>query len=385
MKSEDYEKVILIHFGELWLRGRNRGMYIRKLGRNIDQLMADEKDVRLEKLYDRFILRLGPNGDLDSVKEKLRHVFGISNYEIAYVTESKMAAILKLAKHMLSSMERKPLKINAHRSYKELDFNSMQIMEKAGKLAKKMKFELTNKGFVNELKINVTKDVTFVSNEKVKAFGGLPVGTSGKGVILISGGIDSPVAAWYAMKRGIEPVYLHVHGYPEVDSVLNSKMQRILKELSRYSPNSKVYYIPSHIFQISAIKAGKYELILLKAFMMMAAEKVAEKEGAELIFTGESLGQVASQTSSNIGAESEGIKMPILRPLIGFDKEEIIKIARIIGTYDYSIMPYKDVCSINSRNPKTQTSIEKIKELKKKTNLKSIVNRTLKAAHTSRI
>jgi thiamine biosynthesis protein ThiI len=379
MEFKEDERLVLVHFGELWLRGRNRNSYIKRLAKNINDSMQGE-DIYLDRLYDRFVLRLGKDSDIDRVKDKLRHTFGISNYEVAYTTKSDMKSIVKLATKLLAGMEKSTLKISAHRTYKDLPFNSVDIVDKLFQIAKKMKFPLSNKGFDNELKVNVTKDVTFISYDKTRAFGGLPVGTSGKGVVLLSGGIDSPVAAWYAMKRGVELTFIHIHGYPDNKEVLASKMPKIFEELAKYSPRPKIYYIPSHIFQLSAMKAGRYELILLKSFMFMVAEKVAEREGANMIFSGESLGQVASQTPSNIAAESDGIEIPILRPLIGFDKQEIIKIAREIGTYDLSIIPYKDVCSINSKNPKTQTSIEKIREIKKSTKLSTIVSRTLKAA-----
>lgn len=382
MEFDEGERLVIIHFGELWLRGRNRGMYIKKLAGNIVNVMTGE-DVRLEKQYDRFILRLGKRSDTERIKGKLRHVFGISNYEIAYTTKSEMKSIMKMSKKVLSEMKKGVIKVTAHRSYKETDFDSMEIMEKVAGEAKKMGFMLSNRDFSEELRINVTKDASFVSRERVKAFGGLPVGTSGRGVVLLSGGIDSPVAAWYAMKRGVEPIYVHIHGYPDTEEVLKSKIPKILDLLSMYSPGSRVYYVPSHIFGLAGLKAGQYELILLKAFMLGIAEKIAKKEGADLIFTGESLGQVASQTPSNLAAESYGVGIPILRPLIGMDKEEIIRKAREIGTYEYSIIGYRDVCSINSKNPKTYTPMAKMKELRKETKLANIVGRSLKAAEVS--
>ncbi len=380
MEFSAHEKLVIVHFGELWLRGRNRNSYIKALARNVNMLLAGE-DVRLDKLYDRFVIRLGRDADLGRIKGRLNHLFGISNFEIAYATKSELKSIVKLSTELLSGMDKsKVLKVSAHRTYKDLPFTSVDIVDKVFKIAKEMEFPLSNKDFESELKVNVTKDAAFVSCEKVRGLGGLPVGTSGRGVVLLSGGIDSPVAAWYAMKRGVEPIYVHIHGYPDSKDVAESKMPELLKILENYSPDPKIYYVPSHFFQLSAMKAGRYELILLKSFMFMVAEKIAEKEGANMIFTGESLGQVASQTPSNIAAEGEGIKMPILRPLIGFDKQEIIKVARSIGTYELSILPYKDVCSINSKNPKTQTTIGKIKELKKETKLGRIVARTLKSS-----
>lgn len=372
--------MIIVHFGELWLRGHNRNVYIKKLASNMREILYGE-DIRIDRLYDRFLIRLGRDADLESIKRKLGYVFGISNFEIAYITKPEMKTICSLGEEMLEGLDGKIVKISSHRTYKELPFDSVEIMDKLATAAKKRGLRLSNKGFDVELRINVTKDAAFCSCEKTSAPGGLPVGSSGKGVVLLSGGIDSPVAAWYAMKRGVEPIYVHIHGYSSAEEALKSKIPEITKILDRYSPGSKTYYLPSHIFQLGAIKAGRYELILLKAFMLMIAEKIAEKEGAVMIFTGESLGQVASQTPSNLAAEQNGVEMPVLRPLIGFDKQEIIKMAKQIGTYELSILPYKDVCSINSKNPKTYTDIDRMKLLKKETKLKSIVSRTLKSGY----
>jgi thiamine biosynthesis protein ThiI len=382
LKLNEHEKIIIVHFGELWLRGQNRNVYIKKLASNMREILYGE-DIRIDRLYDRFLIRLGRDADLESIKKKLGYVFGISNFEIAYITKPEIKAICSLGEEMLEGLDGKIVKISSHRTYKELPFDSIEIMDKLATAAKKMGLSLSNKGFDVELRINVTKDAAFCSCEKTSAPGGLPVGSSGKGVVLLSGGIDSPVAAWYAMKRGVEPIYVHIHGYSSTDEALKSKIPEITKILDRYSPGSKTYYLPSHIFQLGAIKAGRYELILLKAFMLMIAEKIAEKEGAVMIFTGESLGQVASQTPSNLAAEQNGVEMPVLRPLIGFDKQEIIKMAKQIGTYELSILPYKDVCSINSKNPKTYTDIGRMKLLKKETKLKSIVSRTLKSGYIS--
>ncbi len=378
MKFDENEKLIMVHFGELWLRGRNRNTYIKKLASNMSRMLYGE-DMKMERLYDRFIIRLGKDADLESIKKKLGYVFGISNFEIAYATSPDMESIVKLATRMFKEMDRKITKISAHRTFKELPFNSVDIVNRLYGIASKIGVELSSKGFEREFKVNVTKDTAFCSFEKISAAGGLPVGTSGKGIVLLSGGIDSPVAAWYAMKRGVEPIYVHVYGYANAEEAMKSKIPKIVKLLGRYSPSPKVYYLPSHFFQMGALKARKYELILLKAFMLMLAEKVASFEEAGMIFTGESLGQVASQTPSNLAAAEDGIKIPILRPLVGFDKQEIIKVAKAIGTYEVSILQYKDVCSINSRNPKTHTSIAKIKELKKDTKIKSIVTRTVKS------
>ncbi len=381
MKFTDGEKVLVVSFGELWLRGRNRGDYINLLRNNLNKQLEGEK-YKFEPMYDRFLLRLQKGSDEERIKAKLSKLFGISNVTVSHVTKPTLASITRTARKMLRQVkgEERSVRINSHRTYKEFDFDSRDIIGKVLKVAKAAGFTPTTHGFTTDMHINVTKDAAFLTCEKVRGQGGLPVRSSGKGVVLLSGGIDSPVAAWYAMKRGIEPIYVHIHGYRDAEDALQSKVPALIKILSGYGSGSKTYYIPAYVLQSYSMKAGKYELILLKAFMLRIAEKIAEKEGAGAIITGESLGQVASQTMQNLSASQDGIKLPILRPLVGFDKDEIIRVARSIGTYDESIRPYKDVCSINAKNPATATQVKKMKELAKSVGLTGIVNRSLRLA-----
>ncbi len=377
MKADQKKEVIIVHFGELWLRGRNRGTYISRLKRNVLSALRNES-FELRQEYDRLLVWPSDDSDTARIKRRLSNVFGISNYYSANISDPSLKGILSASKEMFSRLDGDSvIKISAHRSYKGHKFDSKKVVTSVLRLAEARGVKLSSKENNLELRINVTKTNAFLSIGKEKGLRGLPVGSSGKGVVLLSGGIDSPVAAWYAMKRGIDPVYVHLHAMGSNEEASGSKIGNIATLLSKYSNGCKIYYVPSHFFQLSALKAGRYELIMLKAFMLSLAEKIAAKEGASLIFTGESLGQVASQTSSNIAAESYGIRMPILRPLIGFDKEEIIAVAKRIGTYETSILPYKDVCSINSRNPKTGTSIETVRELRKELGISSIVRRSL--------
>jgi thiamine biosynthesis protein ThiI len=380
MEFRQNERLIVVRFGELWLKGHNRNKYIRQLEQNIREQLGGESFV-LQRYFDRLILRLDRKSKSDSISRKLQKVFGVSAFETAVVVKPTMAQIAAMAKKMLSAKPRtKSVKINSHRSNKQLPFNSVEVVDKLKKVADKLGVEPMTKGYERELNVSITKDAAFLSLDRQKGAGGLPVGSSGKAVILMSGGIDSPVAAWYAMKRGLVPVYVHLHAFQDADEAVKSKVPRIIRMLAGFYPHYKTYLVPSHIFQASSFKYGKYELILLKAFMLELAERVAEKEGAEVIYTGESLGQVASQTPENLAAEQYGVEMPILRPLIGFDKEEIIKVARMIGTFEESIKPYKDVCSINSRNPKLKSEQKEIAGMLSRMKIKSIISRSFSAA-----
>lgn len=380
--EESADKILIVHYGELWLRGRNRGIYIRKLRKNIAAKLKDEK-FKFEKSYDRVLLRFPHGRDEESIMGKISKVFGVSAYEFAYRTEPDMKHIAQLSTKLLKEWKGKKVKIDAHRAYKQHKFDSRDITKKLIQVCADVGAEPELKENDETLSITVTKEDAFIFTKRGRGAGGLPIGTSGKAVILLSGGIDSPVAAWYAMKRGLDPIYVHVHGFSENNEALDSKIPKIIDILSDYSVVHKTFYVPSHVFQMSALNSGKYELTLMKAFMLRLAQRVAEREGADCIVTGESLGQVASQTSSNIAAEQNGIEIPIHRPLIGFDKVEITNIAKAIGTYEESLKPYRDVCSINSRNPATRTKLGIIKDLAKKSKLDSVVTRSLKLARVT--
>jgi len=377
-------QVLLVHYGELWLRGKNKQRYINQLKANLKSLLKGEA-YSIEGEYDRIILKPSSEASANNILKKLDYLFGISGFNLAYETEPNIDSITSVAKGLLLLRGYKKIKIFAHRSYKELSFNSLDIIDKVSKAAKSIGIEASLHGYDGTIFINVTKKHAYIYDKRIKGLGGLPVGTSGKGVVLLSGGIDSPVCAWFAMKRGVLPVYLHVHQFADPDILKESKIPMLLSKLSSYSKGLKpiIYYIPAHYFTLAVAKAdkqGKYSHVLFKAFLFKLAELVAKKEGAKLIFTGESLGQVSSQTPSNIAASEAIAKMPILRPLIGFDKEDIISIARRIGTYELSIKPYPDVCVLNARKPSTNADIKIIKELLKEMRINEIARKSLSEA-----
>jgi thiamine biosynthesis protein ThiI len=256
----------------------------------------------------------------------------------------------------------------------------MDVVERLARAARSRGLKLASRDFGGEINVNITRDNAFVSTNSTKGAGGLPVGSGGKAIILLSGGIDSPVAAWYAMKRGMSPVYVHFHGFPNNDAAELKKITDIADSLLRFSLRYRMYTVPASLFQLAALNAGRSETVLLKHFMLLAAERIAGLEGASMVYTGDCLGQVSSQTPQNLFAESQGIRCTIARPLIGFDKEEIIGIARRIGTYELSVLPYMDVCSINSRNPSTAVRSEVVRALAKEKKLRGIAAKSIRSA-----
>lgn len=368
--------MVVIHFGEIWLKGRNRGNFVKKLYHNIKLALKDEKYDNLENARDRFVLHLNKNSDLGTITDKLQRVFGISWFAPVLYTSTKKSDILKICAGLYKKGDN--VRVEVRRSFKGLKYNSQELVGEFLKNKKKFPFTLDRDGS-NELTINLTKDNAMIIKERVRGAGGLPVGSSGIAVVLLSGGIDSPVASIYAMKRGLVPVYLHMHAFPKNDTAANSKIKELMKTLRGYYPNSKIYFVPSHLFQAATLNTPKeYELVLFKRFIYKMGERIADQENAEVIVTGESLGQVASQTVRNLIATERGMKMLVMRPLIAFDKQEIIDNAKKIGTYEISIKSYPDVCSIRARNPSTSAKFEIIDKLYKKSKLDSVITKSLK-------
>ena len=370
--------IIIVHFGELWLRGKNRNVYIQALKRNLTDHLKGES-FTLKDDYDRLIITPGKKSSIDGIALKISKVFGVSAYETAYISKPTLKDIISTSISLIKKEKLKKVKITSHRSHKDFNFDSMDIIHKLAKAAERIGAQPVVKGFKSQIYISVKKDAAYIYSEKKRGAGGLPVGTSGRCIVLLSGGIDSPVAAWYAMKRGLIPIYVHVHGFSSNEEAISSKISKIVKILSEYYPSTRTYYIPSHIFQMGALKAGKYELVMMKGFMLRVAEEIAKKEDAGAIVTGESLGQVASQTLSNIAAEESMTSIPILRPLIGMDKLEITEYARRIGTYEEAIKPYKDVCSITARNPAISTSTKLFKSIAKDINVPGLAKRSIRS------
>ncbi|MGC8586448.1 MAG: tRNA uracil 4-sulfurtransferase ThiI [Candidatus Micrarchaeia archaeon] len=369
---------IEVHYGELWLRGRNRPRFIDTLIGNIAKALEGEK-CSIENIGDRLAIMLNKGADIESIKAKLGHVFGISWYASSLIVENDIDKIIEGVKHIVKESSRTAFKVQANRSYKRVSFNSIDIVSAMLREKSSMGF-LMDKKASSVIYVSVTRKGTFIHVGKEQGLGGLPVGVSGRAVVLISGGIDSPVAAFMAMKRGLEPIYLHIHPFPNNMEAKSSKIGSIVKLLDRYHP-AQIYYAPYFIFQSYLLRAegcARYENVVFKRFMLRLAEKIALRENANAIVTGESIGQVSSQTIENMLASSYGIKKLVVRPLIGFDKNEIIECAKGIGTYELSIQKYKDVCSINVRNPKTKVKPEVIESIYSRASLERAEDETLK-------
>ena len=373
------KRMIVIRFGELWLRGKNRSDYINVLLKNIDIKFSGLK-YRVEKHYDKIVITPS-SSSFKEVLYRIGFLFGVSTYEVAYETEPRLSSIVKDACRIMKSADGKgAFRINAHRAYKQHKFNSEDIVRKLATAAEKKGIPLSPKEYSREVYVSVAKDFAYISVQRFKGLGGLPVGSSGRCIVLFSGGIDSPVAAWLAMKRGMEPVYVHMHAFPNASEVLESKIANLIEKLSDYHETYRVYYIPTHRFQVAALKTGRYELVMLKRFMLKCAEQLLDREKSKVIVTGESIGQVASQTQNNLFSEEQEINASVIRPLACFDKSEIIEIAKRIGTFDESVKPYRDVCSISAKHPVINSDPKTVLRIEKEIKLDSLAVTAVKSA-----
>jgi len=346
---------ILIHYGELGLKGKNKYAFERQLGSNLKRLLKPQK---VHRQHGRMLL------DFDEVsQEQLEHlalVPGIRNFALVYVAEPDVESMQQVARQAVTEtfgdVTGRRFRLNARRSNKNFPLTSPEINFEVGGFLKAelgLAVDLDNPEIT--VHVEVTHDEAYIYTDKRRGIGGLPVGSSGKGVVLFSGGIDSPVAAYTMMKRGMEVVLVHLY-----NSTINrefSKIKSLARQLSRYQGKTQLVMIDLEEFQRHAIAMvpDKYRMIIYKRQMIRSAGKVAEEVGAQALVTGDSLGQVASQTLQNISAIYDASPLPLLSPLIGYDKEEIIELGRRIGTFDISIEEYCDICSfLIAKHPETR-------------------------------
>ncbi len=363
--------VTLIHYGELSLKGRNRSLFEIKLQENI-RIMTGGKVLRQRG---RFVMEGGN-------PEALSRVFGISWYASAYVVDKDYESILKaVLKKVGGIIEGKTdFGVNANRSDKGFPMPSMELASRiGGEVAARFGLPVNLKS--PSLRINIEiADRVYIYFDRIEGLRGFPTGVSGKVLSLLSGGIDSPVSSFLMMKRGCRVDFIHFHVFSDNIKVFGSKMEELARTLDSYQGESRLHLVPYYPFEMALLGAGDvkgHELILFRRFMARVACRVAAAEGCQALVTGDSLGQVASQTMENIALFREAASLPVFQPLIAFDKQEIVDYAKKIGTYDVSIADYKDCCSIVSSGPRTRANRRRVEEFEKAMNIESVLGQTM--------
>lgn len=372
------KEIILVKNGELVLKGLNRNTFEDVLIKNMRRHLADLGEFKFTKSQSTIMVDALEDGvDLDEAAERLEKVFGIAALSRAAVCKKDMKSIIETTKEYLKDELScvKTFKVEAKRSDKKFPLKSPEICRELGGVILKNFNHL--KVDVHNPEITVTVEVrdnyAFVRGNNIKGAGGMPTGTSGRAAVLISGGIDSPVAAYMMAKRGIELISVHFASPPYTSELAEMKVLDLLKKVAAYSGTITTYIVPFTEIQ-EAIRdycPEEYFTLVMRRIMMNISSKIAREQNCSALITGESLGQVASQTIYALGCTDCAADLPVFRPCIGMDKDEIVAISRKIGTFETSIQPYEDCCTVfTPKHPRTRPKIadvvaaeEKIKNL----------------------
>ena len=356
--------VLLVHYHEIALKARNRPFFVNQLVHNLKRATADFPVRRIQKLPGRVLLELAGENAAQEVAERVRRVFGVANCCSALRCDLDLEALKDTAAKALAGRPFQTFRVTARRAYKTFPLTSPQLNEILGTFVLERfpaRVDLKNPELT--LFVDILPKEAFIYLEKVPGPGGLPVGVAGRVIALLSGGIDSPVAAYRMMRRGCQVSFVHFHGAPFLDRRTQEKAREIVKLLTRYQYTSRLYLVPFGEVQQEVVvnTPAPYRVLLYRRLMARIAEHLASLEGAKALVTGESLGQVASQTLENLTVIEEAVKLPLFRPLIGMDKEEITEQAKEIGTYEISIQRDQDCCTLFvPRHPATRATMDDI-------------------------
>ncbi len=339
---------IVVRYGELSTKGKNRREFTKKLTENIKKRLADHPGLEYRMLHDGLFIRLGDE-DYETVKKELKDVFGYSYFSGAVRTSTDIEDIRNTALSLIEKREGKTFKVNARRSDKSYPMHSDEINRSvATKIlqTEKWKVDVHNPDVM--IYIVVGKDETYIMDEKIQGLGGYPTGINGRSLLMLSGGIDSPVAGFYTMKRGLKIEAIHFASEPYTSAQAKEKVLQLARILSVYQEDVVVHMIPFTDLQLAIYKHcdHSYAITIMRRMMYRIADRIAKKRGIISITNGESVGQVASQTPESMSVIGKVSETLILRPLCMFDKLEVIDVARRIGTYETSILPFEDCCTI---------------------------------------
>ena len=381
------KEVILVKYGEIILKGLNRSKFEDLLIRNIKKVIGKENIQSVKKAQAVIYIEPAPFCDAQTIMDKLKKVFGIVFIAKAGVFPKDMDVILSEgALYVLDSLYgAKTFKVEAKRSDKKFPFSSPEISrDMGGAILSKMhslKVDVLNPEVTVRVEIRDSEAYVYANSAQCKGSGGMPTGSSGKATILLSGGIDSPVAAWMIAKRGVEIDAVHFFSPPYTSERAKEKVIELARIVASYTGRFNLYIVPFTEQQL-AIRDNCPEdhlTLIMRRMMMMCAERIALKNNSLALITGESLGQVASQTIHALGVTNSVMtSLPVFRPLIGMDKNEIVDIARKIGTFETSILPYEDCCTVfTPKHPTTKPTLEKIMTSQSKIDMEYWINKAV--------
>jgi thiamine biosynthesis protein ThiI len=341
--------ILLVHYQELALKGRNRPWFVERLTQNLREVTAGLGVAETRPIMGRIELRLRPGIPLAPLVDRVLETLGVATVSIALKVPADVEAIVDAAKTLAAGHAPPSFRVAAIRADKTFPIPSPELERRVGGAvqdATGWPVDLTTPAFV--VSVQVLRGAAYVSVDRRRGFAGLPVGVSGRVACLLSGGIDSPVAAFRLMRRGCRAVFVHCHSYPMTSSASQEKARQLARILTRYQLRSRLVLVPFGDLQRHVVVATPptLRLVIYRRFMLRIAERVARRLNARALVTGEAIGQVSSQTLENLAAIDAATSLPVLRPLIGMDKEDITAEARRIRTYDVSILPDEDCCQV---------------------------------------
>jgi len=376
------EPFLLVRYGEIALKGRNRPFFLETLARNL--AAAAGRPVEIRPHFGRILVRLDAGSDDPDLPGRLARTFGVTSVSPALGVPADLPAITAAAEALLGeTLARRPaasFRMDARRAEKRFPFSSAEVNTTVGRHLQErfgLRVDLERPDVTVAVEI---RDRAYVSTETLPGPGGLPVGTGGRAVALLSGGIDSPVAAWMAARRGLVVIPVHFYAFPFVSERSKVKVFDLCRILARYAGPLRLWIV--HFTEIQrAVQAdviADLRVTVLRRLMMRLADRIALREGALALVTGESAGQVASQTLASIAAIEAATRLPVLRPLIGMDKTEISARARAIGTYETSILPYEDCCALFvPRHPRTHPEVAETEAAERALHVEDLISDAL--------
>lgn len=379
--------LFIVRFGETALKGKNKSYFEKKLVDRVKKILRKFSGVDVYREEGLVFVSANSENSQEELVGEISKVFGISSISPAVETNPNMEDIYETAVNFMMNLIEKEsvrtFKVEAKRADKNFPVKSPEIARLVGgevlKGCKVLKVDVRNPQVC--LHVDVRRDKAYIYRKKIQGYGGLPLGTNGKGMLLLSGGIDSPVAGWMMAKRGMSIEAIHFHSYPYTSRRAQEKVEELARQISIYCGDFKLHIVNLLPVQEEIIKTCPEEetTILVRRCMMKIAEKVGEQTGAKTLITGESLGQVASQTTESIVCTDQSVAMPVLRPLIAMDKVDIMDVAKKIGTYETSILPYEDCCTVFlPKHPVTRPKLESILHSEEKLNVDKLVAEAMK-------
>jgi thiamine biosynthesis protein ThiI len=375
---------IVIHYQELALKGKNRPWFLGKLVRHLREAVSD-LDVRsVRALMGRIEIELGPTSPVEEVSDRIRNTFGVANFSFAGRSVLDLDAIARDILRDLGDRSCSSFRVSARRADKRFPMTSPQIEREVGGRIKEdrgWRVDLDNPELV--IQVELLTDQAFYFFGKERGAGGLPNGTAGRVAVLLSGGIDSPVASHRMMKRGCSLTFIHFHSYPILSRASQEKARELVTLLTKWQHRSRLYMVPFGAVQQEVLLSvpGPLRVVIYRRFMLRIAERIARARHCQALITGDVVGQVASQTLENLSVVGSVAGLPLLRPLIGMDKDEIMAEAQRLGTFPISIIPDQDCCTLFvPRNPATRAKLHDVEAAELNLPIEELVERAVNEA-----